>query len=226
MKSCNCFFFDVGRQLTIENISKYGKLLGFGAKTGIDIYGESKGILASRENRESSGGQWQYGETLMAAIGQSDNTVTPIQLVNAIATIANGGTRYKPHIIKAVQNTDGTMQNTAEPEILEKINLDSENYNAIVQGMRMVVTEGTALDAFSGCSVEVAAKTGSAQTGHGTNGICVAYAPFDRPRIAIACVIENAGSGSNTAYAVRKIVDSYFENSSDDKNNEMNTLLK
>ena len=92
--------------------------------------------------------------------------------------------------------------------------MSEENREAIVKGLRMVVTEGTAYNAFHGCKVSVAAKTGSAQTsGVYTNGVCVAYAPYEKPRIAIACVIEKAGSGANVAQAVRKVVDSYFENS-------------
>ena len=106
------------------------------------------------------------------------------------------------------------------------VKLKKENYEAIVSGMRMVVTEGTAHAAFSGCSTSVAAKTGSAQTGSGTNGVCVAYAPYDKPRIAIACVIENAGSGAKTASAVRKITDSYFGSAENEEQSGINSLLR
>lgn len=213
--SCNVFFFDVGRRLTIEKINKYAKKFGLGQNSGIELSSEEKtGVVASPENRKKNKGIWYPGDVCQTAIGQSDTLVTPIQLANYIATIANGGTRYRPHIIKSIQSSDKKSGSETEPEILSKIDMSEENREAIVKGLRMVVTEGTAFSAFNGCKVSVAAKTGSAQTsGVYTNGVCVAYAPYEKPRIAIACVIEKAGSGANVAQAVRKVVDSYFENS-------------
>lgn len=215
--SCNVFFFDVGRRLTIEKINKYAKKFGLGQNSGIELSAEEKtGVVASPENRKKNKGIWYPGDVCQTAIGQSDTLVTPMQLANYIATIANGGTRYRPHIIKSIQNSDKKTGSETEPEILSKIDMSEENREAIVRGLRMVVTEGTAFNAFHGCKVSVAAKTGSAQTsGIYTNGVCVAYAPYEKPRIAIACVIEKAGSGANVAQAVRKVVDSYFENSQD-----------
>lgn len=213
--SCNVFFFDVGRRLTIEKINKYAEKFGLGQNSGIELSAEEKtGVVASPENRKKNKGIWYPGDVCQTAIGQSDTLVTPIQLANYIATIANGGTRYRPHIIKSIQSSDKKTGSETEPEILSKIDMSEENREAIVKGLRMVVTEGTAYNAFHGCKVSVAAKTGSAQTsGVYTNGVCVAYAPYEKPRIAIACVIEKAGSGANVAQAVRKVVDSYFENS-------------
>ncbi len=215
--SCNVFFFDVGRRLSIEKINEYAEKFGLGQNSGIELSAEEKtGVVASPENREKNNGIWYPGDVCQTAIGQSDTLVTPIQLANYIATIANGGTRYRPHIIKSIQSSDKTSGSETEPEILSKINMSEEHREAIVRGLRMVVTEGTAQTAFAGCKVSVAAKTGSAQTsGVYTNGVCVAYAPYEKPRIAIACVIEKAGSGANVAQAVRKVVDSYFENSQD-----------
>lgn len=211
--SCNVFFFDVGRRLTIEKINEYAKKFGFGQKSGIELSDEEKaGVVASPENREKNGGIWYPGDVCQTAIGQSDTLVTPIQLTNYIATIANGGTRYRPHLIKSIANSDKTVDSETTPEILDSIEIKDENYAAIVEGLRMVVTEGTAQSAFAGCKVSVAAKTGSAQTsGIYTNGICAAYAPYDNPRIAIVCIVEKAGSGARVAQAVRKVVDSYFE---------------
>ena len=215
--SCNVFFFDVGRRLSIEKMNEYAKKFGLGEKSGIELSAEEKaGIVANPDNRKSNGGVWYPGDVCQTAIGQSDTLVTPIQLANYIATIANGGTRYRPHIIKSIQNSDGTVSKEFHPEILSRIDMSDENRQAIVSGLRMVVTEGTARNAFAGCKVSVAAKTGSAQTsGVYTNGVCVAYAPYENPRVAIACVIEKAGSGANVAQAVRKVVDSYFENAED-----------
>lgn len=217
MKSCNCFFFDVGRQLTIENITKYGKLLGFGEKTGIDLYGESKGILASRENREAVGEQWQYGETLLAAIGQSDNTVTPLQLVNAVATIANGGTRYRPHIIKAVRNREnGELIMETEIEVMEKINLKSSTVDAIIEGLRLnVVQGGSAYDGFKDFEVvSVGVKTGTAEVSNGLpTALMVGIAPIDNPQVAFVVVTENGGTNAAAINAelVKDVLSYYFE---------------
>lgn len=211
--SCNVYFFDVGRRLTIEKINEYAEKFGFGKKSGIELSDEEKaGVVANPENRKKSGGIWYPGDVCQTAIGQSDTLVTPIQLANYIATIANGGTRYRPHLIKSIENTDKTLTSETKAEVLDTVNISDDNYAAIVEGLRAVVTEGTAQSAFRGCKVPVAAKTGSAQTSGGyTNGICVAYAPYDKPRIAIVCIVEKAGSGSRVAQAVRKVVDSYFE---------------
>lgn len=225
--SCNIFFFDVGRRLTIEKINSYAKKFGFGQNSGIELVNEErKGVVASPENRKKNGGIWYPGDVCQTSIGQSDTLVTPLQLANYMATLSNGGTRYKPHLIKTVENIDGSVAKESVPEILSKVTLKEENKEAILRGMRMVVTEGTAQSAFSGCKVSVAAKTGSAQTsGNYTNGICIAYAPYEEPRIAIACVVEKAGSGANVAQAVRKVVDSYFE-SEDENDIRTNVLVK
>lgn len=211
--SCNIFFFDVGRRLTIEKIDEYAKKFGFGQKSGIELGDEEKsGVVAGPENRKANGGIWYPGDVCQTAIGQSDTLVTPVQLANYIATIANGGTRYKPHLIKSVENSDKSVTQESSVEILDTVDISDENYKAIVEGLRMVVTEGTAQSAFAGCKIPVAAKTGSAQTsGNYTNGICAAYAPYDEPRIAIVCIVEKAGSGNRVSQAVRKVVDSYFE---------------
>ena len=211
--SCNIFFFETGRKLTIEKINEYAARFGLGQKSGIELINDERGgVVASPENRKAHGGIWYPGDTCQTAIGQSDTLVTPLQLANYIATIANGGTRYRPHLIKSVENLDRTVSEETKSEILDKIELKEENRQAILKGMRMVVTEGTADSAFANCRTSVAAKTGSAQTSEiYTNGVCVAYAPYEKPTIAIACVIEKAGSGAKTAKAVRKAIDSYFD---------------
>ena len=225
--SCNVYFFDVGRRLGIEKIGNYADKFGLGQPSGIELADEEKaGVVAGPENRKESGGIWYPGDVCQTAIGQSDTLVTPIQLANYIATVANGGTRYRPHLIKSVYNSDGTISEETAPEILDTVDISPENHEAIISGMRMVVSEGTAQKAFAGCKVPVAAKTGSAQTsGNYTNGVCVAFAPYDQPKIAIVCIIEKAGSGSNVAQAVRKVVDSYFE-SKDENDVETNKLTR
>ena len=207
-----------------QKIDSYAKQFGFGQKTGIELSAEeSEGIISGPEYRKKMGGIWYPGDVCQTAIGQSDTLVTPLQLANYMATIANGGTRYKPHLIKSVENDDGTASVEKAPEVLNEVKLSDANKDSLLSGMRMVVTEGTAQSAFAGCNVSVAAKTGSAQTsGVYTNGVCVAFAPYEQPRIAIACVIEKAGSGANVAQAVRKAVDTYFE---PDHDNDVETSV-
>lgn len=225
--SCNVFFFDVGRRLGIDKINEYAKKFGFGQKSGIELGEEEKsGVVASPENRKKNNQVWYPGDVCQTAIGQSDTLVTPLQLANYIATVANGGTRYRPHLVKSIQNSDKTPGQEIQPEVLQKISMSEETRLAITEGMRKVVTEGTAHSVFSGCPVSVAAKTGSAQTSSAyTNGICVAYAPYDKPQIAIACVIEKAGSGAKASLAVRKAIDSYFDNS-EENNMSKNVLTR
>ena len=125
-----------------------------------------------------------------------------------------------------MENSDKNSSAENETEVLDTVKMDETTRLAITEGMRRVVTEGTAKTAFSGCSVSVAAKTGSAQTSSMyTDGICIAYAPYDKPQIAIACVIEKAGSGARAAGAVRRVVDSYF-NSSEESDMYTNVLTR
>ncbi len=225
--SCNYFFYDVGRRLTIEKIDEYAQRYGFGQLTGIELPSEEHtGTVASPENREASGGTWYPGDTLQAAIGQSDTVATPVQLASYVATIANGGTRYKLHLIKSIDDNDGNNILTIEPQVMSTIELSDETYEAITKGMRLVVTEGTGMDAFKGCIVDVAAKSGSAQMGRYTNGIYVAYAPYDDPQIAVAVVMEKSGGGSDAAPVARRVIEQYFSGEiEEDELNEAGELI-
>ncbi len=209
--SCNYFFYETGRRLTIENIDKYATLFGLGENSGIELESEERtGNMAGPESRKKSGQEWYPGDTLQTAIGQSDTLITPIQLVSYISTVANGGTRYRPHLVKQIISKNG-KDITVSPEVLAKVEMKDSTYRAVTNGMHMVVTEGTARSAFMGCNVDVAAKTGSAQLGKGlTNGVFVAYAPFEKPQIAVAAVIEKAGGGGSVAPCVRKVIEAYF----------------
>lgn len=225
--SCNYFFYDVGRRLTIEKIDEYAEKYGFGQITGVEIPSEEhKGVVASPENRKKSNGYWYPGDTLQASIGQSDTLVTPIQLASYVATIANGGTRYQPYLIKSIEDDAGKVIMETESKIIGEIKLSDESYNAITKGMRLVVTEGTGKTAFKGCPVSVAAKSGSAQMGRYTNGIYVAYAPYENPQIAVAVVMEKSGGGSDAAPVVRKVIEKYFAGEvEEDSFNMRDTLI-
>ncbi|MGN1097263.1 MAG: penicillin-binding transpeptidase domain-containing protein [Clostridia bacterium] len=218
--SCNVFFFETGRRLGIDKIVEYSKKFGFGSKTGIELaQEESSGSIASPQSREKRGGTWYPGDVLQTAIGQSDTLVTPLQLASYTATIANGGIRYKAHLVKSIQGTDTQDEIVYKAEELSRVEMSPEAYKAVTEGMRMVVTSGTAMAAFEGCTTSVAAKTGSAQISDTlTNGIYICYAPYENPQIAVACVLEKSGGGSKAAPVVRAVIDKYF--SSDEEYEE------
>ena len=224
--SCNIFFFDTGRRLGIEKLDQYARDFGFGSKTGIELEDEeASGSVASPQNREQRGGTWFPGDVLQTAIGQSDTLVTPLQLACYTAAIANGGVLYRPHLVKSIQAGQGAAEITIHPEEVSRIQMTPEAYEAVTKGMRMVVTSGTARSAFEGCKVPVAAKTGSAQISEiYTNGIYIAYAPYDNPQIAVACVLEKSGGGSKAAPIVRTVIEKYFSGDSDEETSAPNTL--
>lgn len=218
-KSCNIFFFEIGKKLGIDKMNKYCNLLGLGQETGIELP-EAEGMLASIANKEANGQTWNPGDTVQAAIGQSDNLFTPLQLANYCATIANGGTRYKPYIIKSVLSADmSEIIYETEPEVLNTVNVSEKTLNIVKQGMRQVVQNGASSYYYNDCIVEVAGKTGTSQVKRTTesgvtmtcnNGFFISFAPYDDPEIAIAVVAENALTGSQTSQAAVPVYNYYF----------------
>lgn len=226
--SCNYFFYDVGRRLGIDQLDKYAKEFGLGSPTGVELP-EAAGILAGPEYRESIGGNFTGGDTLQAAIGQSDNAFTPIQLANYIATLVNGGTHYKAHLLKDVKSYDYTKQMDAYDEKpLGTVAMSDQTLETVKEGMLKVAQEGTVSSYFKNYPIKVGAKTGTAQTGgdNTNNGVFVCFAPYDKPEIAIAIVIEKGGSGAALAETAVAILNSYFgtENAVTSSQGE-NTLL-
>ena len=224
-KSCNYFFYETGARTGIENIEKYAKYYGLGTKTGIELPGEAAGTIASPTVSESHGDTWYPGYTLSAAIGQGDNSFSPIQMARYISILANGGNRVDVTLVKSIISADGTEVDKEEirqyvneklgyePEEVEDLDLKEENLDAIIRGLRGVTEAGgTAYSTFADFDIEVAGKTGSAETSDGerVNGWFVGFAPFDEPEIAVAVLIENAGSGGFTAETARDIMAEYF----------------
>jgi len=214
--SCNIYFNKLGISTTIDKIEKWAKYFGLGDYTGIDLGGESKGIIASKEYKmETFNDIWRPADTAQAAIGQLYNNFTPLQLANYISTLANGGKRYTPHIIKKVLKYDGSIVMEKEPEY-EQVPVSPETIAAVKAGMVAVTTsiDGTAKDAFKDFPFEVAGKTGTAETGReatqSSNALFVCYAPADDPQIAVAVVIEKGVWGSYTAPVARDILIEYF----------------
>jgi penicillin-binding protein 2 len=210
--SCNYFFYEVGNRLGISKLNKYGELVGLGQPTGIEIGGESAGIMAGPEYREKNGKVWYGGDTLQSAIGQSDNLLTPLQLASYIATIVNGGTRYKPHLLKSIKSYDVTKTGGEKvPEVVSKLDMKKENYEAIIKGLSDVSQSGTAANVFANYKVSVGSKTGTATASKSeVNAVFVAVAPLEAPEIAIAIVIEKGGHGSYAAPIAKDVMDVYF----------------
>lgn len=208
--SCNYFFYEVGRLTGIANIDNYASQFGLGKPTGIEI-GDSAGSLASPEYAEENGLEWTDGQTLTAAIGQSYNLFTPLQLANYIATLAGGGAHYNAHLLKNVKSYDNSdLVYTYDETPTNTVEISSENLQAVLSGMHDLTT-GSLSTYFSNCVVDAAAKTGTAQTG-GTNnnGVFVAFAPYDKPQIAVAIVIEKGDAGAALASTAVEILNSYF----------------
>ena len=210
--SCNYFFYDVGRQLTIDNMNSYCLQLGLGESTGIELP-ESKGILAGPAYSASINKEWVPGDTVQAAIGQSDNTFTPLQLSMYLSTVINGGSRYKAHLLHSVREfgTDKVIYE-AEPEILNTVPLSEDNLQLLKIGMRNVMENGTAAPVFANYPIDIGGKTGTAQVGKtkSNNGIFMAFAPYDEPEIVASCIIEQAGGSNEVGITIRRMFNKYF----------------
>jgi len=227
--SCNYYFYEMGRRLGIDNIASYAKRFGLGEVTGIEFPEEASGNVSSREYKKKIATTeydetWYAGDTIQTAIGQSYSYFTPIQLANYISAIANGGTRYKTHILKSVRSSvDGSVVYESKPEITGKLDIKPENLAAVKRGMLGVVDEGSASAIFENYKVSIGGKTGTAQIGKNVsdNALFVAFAPFDAPEIAVAVVIEHGVKGANAAYVARDIFDKYFEKSQNIENSDI-----
>lgn len=209
-QSCNYYFFDVGRQVGITKLNSYAKKMGLGVATGIEL-GESKGILAGPDYSKSVGSQWYDGMTLAAAIGQSDNAFTPIQLATYTATIANGGTRFRSTLLSAVR-ASGTNETVFKmtPEIMDTINADKSVIDSVKKGMQSVTSEGTASAYFADYPISIGGKTGTAQTTGPDNSVLILFAPYEDPEIAVSIVVEHGEKSYSTGPVAKAIMDEYF----------------
>ncbi|MBQ9505974.1 MAG: hypothetical protein IJR51_02345 [Clostridia bacterium] len=217
--SCNIFFFDVAQKVGIQKLNSYASLLGLGQKTGVEI-SETAGLVAGYEEREAQGLGWRPGETLLAAIGQSDNSFSPLQLTNYCATIANGGTRYVPYLVSKVLSADySQIYYERNPQVAVQTNIKDTTIQAIKEGMYLVANETSCREQLGHLKYDVACKTGTAEKTRivdgtiyeGTDGFLIAFGPYEEPEIAITVVIENAGSGASTAQVAADIFTYYFD---------------
>lgn len=213
--SCNYFFYDVGRQLGIDNITRYMRSYGLGEKTGIELR-EEAGVLAGPEYREQNGLEpWMPGDTIQSAIGQSDNQITPMQLSVYLSTIANGGIRYGAHLLHSVR----TFGNEAvvyerKPNIASKAPLSAADHTTLMAALRSVTEDdGSAARIFRDYPIEVGGKTGTAQVSKtkSDNAVFTAFAPWDSPELAVSCIIEQGANGTDAGNSVREVFDYYFK---------------
>ena len=226
--SCNIYFFDTGRMVTIDGLQAYAAAFGLGQPTGIELP-EYTGTMAGPTNAEERA-KWQPGSTLSVAIGQENSQFTPLQLANYVATLVNGGTHYSAHLLKSVKSSDfSQVIYTKEPEVLNEINIDDKNLEAVKKGMLALTTEGSVSYYFKNVSVPVGAKTGSAQVSLNTESHAhfVCFAPYDDPEIAIAISVEHGGGGSDLGSIAAEIINYYF--SAEETREEIlteNTLIR
>ncbi|WP_085831849.1 peptidoglycan D,D-transpeptidase FtsI family protein [Clostridium merdae] len=213
-KSCNIFFYDTGRRMGIDTLDLYAKRFGLGQKTGIEI-NEGAGVLSSPQVRVNAGGVWNGGDVVQAAIGQADNSFTPLQLATYVATLVNDGTRMKTHLISKVTdyNREKTvMQNDPNaPTVVDHVGVSKENLDIVKRGMRAVAGPGGTASSFTNYGVAVAGKTGTAQVPpHSDNVVFVGFAPYDKPEIAVAVVLEYGAYGKYSTAVARDLFDAYF----------------
>lgn len=209
-RSCNYYFAEVGRLLGIDTMYLYMEKLGLGERTGLEIY-EARGFLAGRDSSS-----WLPGNTVQAAIGQSDNTFTPVQLATYCATIANDGVRLKTHLVSKVTSYDRqevVFENDPEkPVVVEDLQLHPYNLSVVQTAMRQVVSSeaGTAYWSFYGYDIPVAAKTGTAENTGSDHTAFICYAPYDKPEVAIAVLLEHGAKGTYSMSVARDLLDAYF----------------
>ncbi len=211
--SCNIFFFECGRLLTIEKLNEYCRGYGLGQPTGIE-YPEATGILAGPDYVESSGlGSWGPGDTLQAAIGQSYNTFTPLQLSVYISTLTNGGTRYRARLLHSVYDyASGDCVYTVPTDVVSTMELTEEVVGQIKTAMQNVNENGSTAKIFDGYPITMGGKTGTAQISKtaSDNGVFVAFAPVDKPEIVVSAVVEHGASGTPLGAVAKSIFDCYF----------------
>ncbi len=215
--SCNIFFYNLALKTSINTINQYMKILGFGKPSGIDLPGESSGFIPTAQWKINKYNEpWFDGDTLNISIGQGFLLVTPLQMNLATAIIANEGFNYVPHIVNQIidLNTSKVIHQF-EPKILQKTNIANWVWKTIKQAMKKVVEEGTARYGGTTAEVEIAGKTGTAQSMGLPHSWFTAFGPYDDPEIVITVMVENAGYGASIAAPIAAILfDMYFGNKS------------
>lgn len=241
-KSCNYFFYEMGRRLGIDTLDKYAQFYGLGQKTGIELSSETAGTLASKEVAAQRKKTWYLSDTLSAAIGQSYNSFSPLQMARYVSMVANGGNFINATVVKSIKDADGNEipkdeirksvnellgQNT---DSISDLKISQETLDTVRAGMRLVTSPGgTAYSAFSSFGKSVAGKTGSAQakaTSDGSdiaNGWFVGFTPYKDPEVAVVVILEDGAKDSFAAKTARKILEAYYNIDTNDNSEKENT---
>ena len=230
VQSCDVYFYTLGHRLGIDNLAKYANRLGLGELTGIELQGEKPGLVPSRQwKKRFKNEPWFPGETISASIGQGYNLVTPLQSARMISTIASGGILIRPYLVKKIEDSDGKLIQEFFPVVNRNIGIDPEVLKHLKEGLRGVVHEahGTGHRARLK-NVTVSGKTGTAQVvgmkasdeidpeeeipySFRDHAWFVAFAPYEKPEVAVSVIIEHGGHGGTTAAPIaRKILETYF----------------
>jgi len=216
-ESCDAVFYEIGYAFyknDREGIQRFAREFGYGSRLGIDLPGERAGRMPDAKWKKEFNEdypeyqRWLPGDTVNLAIGQGDTLVTPLQVAMSYAAIANGGTLYKPHVLKEVLSSDGNPVVTVEPTVIAEPDVSDEDLRTMRTALKQVVRTGTGKSAFRGFNVSVAGKTGTAEVaGKDDFAWFVGYAPADSPKYCVAVVIEQGGSGGSVAApAARQIL--------------------
>ena len=231
--SCNYYFYSIGNFLGVDDLGRFAADFGLGEYSGIELV-EAKGNMSNQANHmDYAGTEWRIGDTLQAAIGQSDSVFTPIQMAEYCATVANSGTRYSASILKSIRNYDYSEKlYDREPTVMSTVESAEYNWAAVHEGMWEVLNDyinEKNVNVWVDCPWRVAGKTGTAQKGEGiqNDGIFMCYAPYKDPEVAIFVVVERGGAGADVQFIARHIMDAYITimGYSDTSETEM-TLLK
>ena len=230
VQSCDTYYYALANDMGIDNIARFMGTLGLGSRTGVDIEGESEGVLPSPEWKKKrfkrpEQQKWFGGETISIGIGQGYNAYTPIQLAQAMSAVANDGVLYRPHLVKYITDSKTGERTMIEPEPLRKLPWRQQNIDTIKKAMVGVNTEGTGARAFAGAGYVSGGKTGTAQVFSlrgaeykasrlkkdlHDHGLFVAFAPADEPKIALAVLVENGGFGAQAAAPIARMVIDYY----------------
>ena len=228
--SCDTYYYMLANDMGIDNIARFMGPLGLGSRTGIDIEGESEGVLPSpewkkRRFKRPEQQKWFAGETISIGIGQGYNAYTPIQLAQATAAVANNGVLFRPHLVKYITNSKTGEKTPVEPEPLRTLPWKAQNIETIKKAMVGVNKEGTGARAFAGAEYISGGKTGTAQVfslkgadykAHKLkqelrdHALFIAFAPADQPKIALAVLVENGGFGAQSAAPIARMVMDYY----------------
>ena len=210
--SDNVYFYEMGNRVGIDALKKYAALFGFGKTTGIDLFGETEGIIASPEYKMKVFDEdWYLGDTFNAAIGQGFNLATPIQLAVMLSAVANNGDIYRPHLVDKIVNDDGSVIKEIKPEKIGRLPVSAETLELLQSALKAVAQEGGTAAQMANLSVPVAGKTGTAENPHGKDhGLFVGYAPADNPNLVVVAVIDQGGFGSVSAAPIVQRIFEYI----------------